>query len=151
MEDDFNGVFMFSNNSDEDFVKMWNSVEYTFPARKRVPMIIRNESPENVQEIRKRFAFAWAEREWFKSAEYQRMSKMGNGLPPTRDDKVLEPLIQMCLSPLPEARATVQDKPVKEPRLKATKAVGQNDNLNQAFAEDTREENLVKLGKQADK
>lgn len=148
---DFDGIFRFSNNSDEDFVKLWNSVEYTFPAHTRSPMIIRAESPENVQEIRKRFAYAWAEREWFKSADYKRMSQMGSGLPPTRDDKVLEPLIQMCLDPLPEARATIKETIFKEPNLKATKAVGKDDNLNQAFAKETEDRSLMRVGVQSDK
>lgn len=151
LDTDFDGVFRFSNNSDEDFKFLWNNKEYTFPANSRSPMIIMGESPENVQEIRKKAAFKWAEKQWYKSAEYERMKNMGNGLPPTRDDKVLEPLIQSCLDPLPTAKATMQDVPQKKMSLKATKAVGQDDNLNQVFAEDTKEENLVKLGKQSDK
>ena len=151
LDSDFDGVFRFSNNSDEDFVFLWNNVEYKFPAKTRSPMIIRNESPENVQEIRKKAAFKWAEKQWYKGDEYKRMSKMGAGLPPTRDDKVLEPLIQMCLSPLPVAKATITEKPVKELKLKATKAVGKDDNLNQTFAKETEDGSLQKFGAQADK
>lgn len=151
LDSDFDGVFRFSNNSDEDFKVLWNNIEYTFPAKTRSPMIIRGESPENTQEIRKRFAFKWAEKEWYKGDEYKRMKEMGNGLPPTRNDKVLEPLIQMCLDPLPTAKAQVVEKVRVEPTLKATKAVSGDDNLNQAFAKETEEGNLVKLGRQADK
>ncbi len=144
--DEFDGVFRFSNNSDEDFVALWNNKEYTFPARTRSPMIIQNESLENIQEIRKRFAYKWAEREWFKSEEYQRMSKLGNGLPPTRQDAVLEPLIQQCLDPLPLSKATVKEGKQRNDTFKATKAVSQDDNLNQAFAKETQDENLMKVG-----
>jgi len=151
LDTDFDGVFRFSNNSDEDFKVLWNNKEYTFPAKSRSPMIILGESPENVQEIRKRFAFKWAEKEWYKSEQYMKMKEMGNGLPPTRDDTVLQPLVDMCLSPLPTAKAEIKDVPKKEIRTKATKAVGQDDNLNQVFAEETRDENLPKLGRQADK
>jgi len=76
---------------------------------------------------------------------------MGNGLPPVRDDRLLEPLIQMCLEPLPTAKATVKDIPRAEPRLRATKAVGKDDNLNQAFAEETRDENIVRAGVQSER
>lgn len=147
---DFDGVFRFSNNSDEDFVKLWNSVEYTFPAHTRTPMIIRNSTPEEIQEIRKKFAYAWAEREWFKSEDYKRMNSLPN-FRGGRDDKVLETLIQSCLDPLPVGKAIVIEKPVKELRLKATKAVGENDSLNEVFKDETKDENIRKLGKQADK
>lgn len=152
LNDDFDGVFRFSNNSDEDFKVLWNNKEYTFPARTRSPMIIPNESLENIQEIRKKFAYKWAEREWYKGEEYRRMSKMGNGLPPTPDlARVLEPLVQQCLEPLPTAKASVKDVPKKTEKFKATKAVSDSDNLNQTFAEETKDENLTKLGVQADK
>lgn len=151
LDNDFDGVFRFSNPFDEDFKVLWNNKEYTFLAHTRSPMIIMGESPENVQNIRKKFAYKLAEREWYKGAEYQRMSKMGNGLPPTRDDKTLEPLIEMCLSPLPVAKAEVKELPKKKETFKSTKAVGQDDNLNAAFADETKDENLQKVGVQADK
>ena len=151
MENDFDGVFRFSNNSDEDFKVLWNNKEYTFPAKTRSPIIIPNESAENIQEIRKRWAFKWAEREWFKGDDYQRMSKMGAGLPPTRDDKTLEPLIQMCLEPLVESRAQVQDVPKRKETYKASKAVSEGGNLQEAFREELSEDNIPKLGKQSEK
>ena len=146
---DFDGVFRFSNNSDEDFVKLWNSVEYIFPAHTRTPMIIRNSTPEEIQEIRKKFAYAWAEREWFKSEDYKRMNALPN-FRGGRDDKVLDALIQSCLDPLPVGKVKIEDKPVKEIKTKATKAIGQNDNLNEVFKEETEDENLKKVGKMSD-
>ncbi len=139
ISDEFDGVFRFSNNSDEDFKVLWNNKEYTFPARTRSPMIIQNESLENIQEIRKKFAYKWAEREWFKSEEYQRMSKMGNGLPPTRQDTVLEPLIQQCLEPLPLSKAIITEGKKRVETFKATKAVSEDDNLNEAFKNETKD------------
>lgn len=151
LETDFDGVFRFSNNSDEDFTCLWNNREYIFPAKTRSPIVIPNESLENIQEIRKKWAFKWAEKEWYKSDEYERMSKMGGGLPPTRNDKVLEPLIQMCLVPLPLGKAEVKEGKPEKLNIKASKAVSENASLNQVFAEETKEENLLKLGKQADR
>lgn len=133
ISDEFDGVFRFSNNSDEDFTALWNNKEYTFPAHTRSPMIIPNESLENIQEIRKKWAYKWAQREWFKGAQYDKMSKMGNGLPPTMQEKDLEPLIQMCLEPLPISKASVKEGKSQEVKTRASKAVGANENLSEAF------------------
>ena len=132
---DFDGVFRFTNPTDEDFTALWNNKEYTFPANKTVPMIISGETLENIQEIRKKFAYKLAVREFYSGKEYTKMSKMGNGLPPTFDEKILEPMIEKCLLALPESRATVkQGKPVfDEKRLKGSKAVSGKDDLNATF------------------
>ena len=132
---DFDGVFRFTNPTDEDFIALWNNKEYTFPANKTVPLIIPNETLENIQEIRKKFAYKLAVREFYSSKEYNKMSKMGNGLPPTFDEKILEPMIEKCLLSLPESRATVkQAKPVfDERKLKGSKAVSGKDDLNTTF------------------
>jgi hypothetical protein len=140
-----NGVFYFSNNDKEDFVVLWNNKEYTFPAKTCSPMIIMGETPENVQEIRKKFAYKWAEKMWYKGAEYKKMAKMGNGLPPIRDDKTLEPLVDMCLNPLPIEKAKVVEKARVKPNLKGSKAVKENDDLNATF----KEENEILLSKNA--
>ncbi len=145
LDTDFDGVFRFSNNSDEDFVFLWNNREYTFPARTRSPMLIQNETPENVQEIRKRAAYKWAEKQWFKSDEYKKLIK--SDFRGGRDDKVLEPLIQMCLEPLPIAKAIVKEGKKEVMKIKASKAVGGNENLNRAFADDE----IPTLGVQPDR
>ena len=54
---DFNGVFYFTNPTDTEFEAYWNSVKYTFPAGKTVPLIIPAESPLGVQEIRKKLIY----------------------------------------------------------------------------------------------
>ena len=41
---DFDGVFRFTNATNEDFSALWNNVEYIFPAGKTVPLIIPNEN-----------------------------------------------------------------------------------------------------------
>lgn len=146
---DFDGVFRFTNPDDEDFVKLWNSVEYTFPPKSRSPMIIRGSTPEEIQEIRKKFAYALAEKMWFKSARYKELNALPN-FRGGRDDKELEILIEACLSPLPTAKAKVEVKPIKELNLKASKAVGGNDSLNEVFKDETKDENIRKLGKMSE-
>lgn len=150
LDTDFDGVFRFSNNSDEDFAVLWNNKEYVFPAKTRSPIIIPNEPLENIQEIRKKWAYKWAEREWFKSPAYKKLSKLEN-FRGGRDDKELEPLIQMCLSPLPIAKATVREGKKENLRIKASKAVSGDTNLNMAFADESRDENIRKVGVQPDR
>lgn len=134
VENDFDGVFYFTNATNEDFEHLWNNQKYIYPAQTTCPMIISSESLENIQSIRKRFAYDLAVREFYKSKEYTKMSKMGNGLPPTFDDKVLQPWIDQCLKPLPKAKAKVVQMPKENDRAyKASKAVGQKDNLAYEF------------------
>ncbi len=149
-EDGFDGVFRLSNPFDEDFVVLWNNKEYTFPAHTQTPMIILGESPENVQEIRKRFAYKLAEREWFKSPEYQTMNAMDN-LRGGRNDKVLQSLIDQCLSPLPAGKPIIRHGKEEVIPTKATKAVSDKEDLNAAFAEETRDGNIKVLGAQPDR
>lgn len=138
---EFDGVFRFTNATDEDFVGLWNNKEYIFPAKSCCPMIIPNETLENIQEIRKKWAYKLATREFYKTKEYVRMSKMGKGLPPTYDDKILEPWIEQCLKPLPEARAKVKEgKKMSEKDFKASKAISEKDNPNYVFRDDIPEE-----------
>lgn len=145
--EEFSGVFYFTNPTEQERKYLWNNKEYTFPAKSTVPLIISNESLENIQEIRKRFAYRMAEERFYEGAEYQRMSKMGNGIPPTFDPKILEPMIEECLKPLDVKRAKVQDaKTLDTDRsYKATKALGESDDPNMLFAEENR--NPQKFGK----
>jgi hypothetical protein len=95
------GVFYFSNTSKEPFCALWNSVEYTFPPESCSPILIPDCTPIQIQEIRKRWAYKWAEQQWYEGKEYKHLVKIGRDKPAARDDKHLEPLIQMCLTPLP--------------------------------------------------
>jgi len=147
ISDEFDGVFRFSNNSDEPFVALWNNREYIFEPHTRSPMIIPNESLENIQEIRKKWAYKWAQREWFKGEQYKRMKEMGNGLPPTMQEKDLEPLIQMCLEPLPISKASTKEGKSQEIKTKGSKAVGANENLSEVF----KDEPIQAIGAQSTK
>lgn len=44
----FDGVFKFTNATDEDFAVLWNNKEYVYPANTSCPMVIANESAENI-------------------------------------------------------------------------------------------------------
>lgn len=140
MDDDFDGVFRFTNDTDEDFTALWNNKEYTFPSHKTVPMIMREETLENIQEIRKRFAYRLAVREFYKGKVYKTMSKQGNGLPPLYDEKVLEPWIESCLKPLPIAKFTVKEGKKNTDKFKASKAISDKDNPNFVFKDEVVEE-----------
>ena len=140
INDEFDGVFRFTNATDEDFKVLWNSKEYTYPAGTTSPMIIPNESLENIQEIRKRFAYKLAVREFYKGKVYHDMSRMGNGLPPTFDEAILQPWINQCLTPLPRAQAKVVDVPKdSEAKFKGSKAISDRDNPNVIFKDEAPE------------
>lgn len=135
---DFEGVFRFTNATDEDFKFLWNNKEYNYPAQTCCPMIISQEPLENIQEIRKRAAYKLAVREFYKSETYVSMSKMGQGLPPTYDDKILQPWIDQCLSPLPISKATVREiKTNNESEIKASKAISEKENPNFVFRDES--------------
>lgn len=146
INNDFDGVFRFTNATEEDFTALWNNKEYVYPKGTCCPMIIPNETLENIQEIRKRFAYKLAVREFYKSKTYDTMKDQGRGLPPTFDEKVLQPWIDQCLSPLPIARAEVNELPKdSESNYKGSKAVDENTNLNEAF----KDAPVVSLGSQS--
>ncbi len=130
---DFDGVFKFTNWSDEEFVGVWGKKEYHFAPQTTSPMIIPEHSPLEIQHIRKKFAKDLAEREYFKSQNYERVrmqegEKLGGIIQPrlnsihqasayTLDN--LKEGIQKCLQPLEVQRAFVQtvDTPSIEEKL----------------------------------
>jgi hypothetical protein len=100
----FDGQFFFTNPDTEDFTAFWNGTPYTFPAMKTSPLVIMDATPIETQEIRKRFAFKLAERMFGKSKKYKALVKesAGKASPLHYDQKAeYEPLIEMCLKPLP--------------------------------------------------
>lgn len=106
---EFDGVFRFTNFTDEDFTAKWNSVEYTFAANKTSPMIIPGETPEGVQSIRKKFARELGEREFYKTPKFAHLNDPSQGAHPAPyNDEDLAAFIQRCLEPLPVASATAK-------------------------------------------
>ena len=112
LPEDFDGVFRFTNSSDVDFTAKWGSMSYTFPAQKTTPLIIAGTTPEEVQNIRKKFAKEYAEQMWYGTDKFKSMNNVvPGGLPALYTDSDLQPFIQSCLEPLEIARATVKVLP----------------------------------------
>lgn len=119
LPEDFDGTFRFTNDSDEDFVGKWGGKEYLFPARTTSPIVIFNATALEIQQIRKKFAKDWAEREYQKSDAFRALLKQernSDGSPRLNSFHAagsygidqLTPFIQRCLKPLPNAKATVK-------------------------------------------
>ena len=122
LPEDFDGTFRFTNWTDEDFVGRYGSKDYTFPAKTTSPMIMVDFTPLEIQQIRKKFAFKLAEREFGKSQAFVNLLKQErnpDGTPrvgsihgaATYSINELAPYIQKCLEPLPIAKVTVTDAP----------------------------------------
>jgi len=134
LPDEFDGVFRFTNFTDEDFTTLWNGKEYTFPKQSTSPMIISGESLENIQNIRKLFAKRLAKREFYNGSRYEELNGLtqkSGGIPPLfNEDKEFEGFIQKCLEPLPVARVTVKEKKKEQISVSEyTKVVGDKESL----------------------
>ncbi len=132
LPEDFNGTFHFTNWSSEDFIGTWGKKQYHFPAETTSPMIIPEHSPLEVQYIRKKFAKDLAEREYFKSPQYEQkrlregvkdemgmIQPRGNGMSHAGMYSIdeLTPFIQKALEDLPKAKALVtklETPPIEE-------------------------------------
>lgn len=128
---DFDGVFRFTNWTDEDFVGKWGGKEYRFSSGTTSPMVIPEHSPLEIQHIRKKFAKDLAEREFYKSKGYSVLQKQEG----TSGNRVLNsihqaaaytlneltPFIQKCLEPLPVSQAFVTRQSLERVEDKLTK------------------------------
>lgn len=130
-------IFYFSNTSNQDWTTQWNKVRYTFPANKTVRLFIKGESPENVQSIRKMFAYRFAQEQVLKSDTVKNIIQNSKGAGGTYDEKLLQPFIDACLKPLAKAKLSVTEtKDNPEAMFKASKAVSDKSNLNYEFKDD---------------
>lgn len=122
---DFDGTFRFTNWTEEDFIGKWGSKEYHFPAQTTSPIIMHDQTPLEIQQIRKKFAKDLAEREFYKSENYKRLQaqeRNNDGSPRLNSIQMagtysldsLAPYIQKCLQPLTVVTAVVTDAP-KQP------------------------------------
>lgn len=129
------GVFLFTNPTKEDWSALWNNKEYKFKAQSTSPLVIPNEPPENIQNIRKMFAKRLAQHVFHESKEYKKMVKDGGYMPATyNEDDVLGATIQACLTPLPKSQIEVKELPRdSEKNYKASRAVKQGQDLNRVF------------------
>lgn len=127
--ENFDGVFRFTNASNEEFIALWNNKEYRFPPQSTCPLIIPGETLENIQSIRKMFALKYAKRELFKTAEGRNLEKEAakHFNPATYDEAILEKFIQQCLTPLPIAQVEVKELPRKKAKSidDGTKPIGE--------------------------
>ncbi len=132
LPENFDGTFRFTNASEEDFTASWGGKNYTFPAMKTTPMIIMDASPVEIQNIRKKFARKWAEREFFKSKKYKdavaqernpdgsaRFNSFQQG--GQYSDTDLEPYIQQCLTPLAVGSLNITEMPAEDIESKLTR------------------------------
>jgi hypothetical protein len=139
LPDNFDGTFRFTNWSDEDFVGKWGSKEYHFASQTTSPMVIHDQTPLEIQQIRKKFAKDLAEREFFKSKQFESL-RLREG---PRDDMgmiqprgqgmshagqytldTLTPYIQKCLEPLTIAQAVVTEAPKQDMENKLSRDDG---------------------------
>jgi hypothetical protein len=129
------GVFYFTNPTNEDFTALWNNKEYTFKAKTTVPLVIAGEPPENIQTIRRKFAFKLAQWVFHNSKKYKELVKKGGYIPATYDeDSEFMETIQACLTPLPKSQAEVKELPRdNENNYKGTKAIKSGQDLNKVF------------------
>lgn len=155
--ENFDGVFRFTNATSEDFVFLWNNKEYIYPAGKTVPMVIADESLERIQSIRKMAAKRLAEREFFKSKNFD---KIKNGIKDTMagryviastyDEKLLQPWVDDCLKPLEIGKQKIKEIPEEKLNVVA-KAIGSGTKENPYPSVDLNEtfkaENEILLAK----
>lgn len=108
LPENFDGTFKFTNFTDSEFKAKWDSVEYTFPPLKTVPMVM-NATPLEIQSIRKKFAKELAIREWYKTPKFVGMNAhTPGGTPALYTESDIAPFIQRCLEPLPISYAKTQ-------------------------------------------
>lgn len=139
LPENFDGTFRFTNWTSEDFIGKWGSKEYRFPAGTTSPIVIHDQTPLEIQQIRKKFAKNLAEREFGKSSEYAKLmaqERNPDGSPRLNSIQQagsyslndMSSLIQKCLEPLPAGKVEVTDAPIKD--IEATLSRNEDGTLN---------------------
>lgn len=117
---DFDGIFRFTNWTDEEFIGIWGKKEYKFPPNATSPMIMTYHSPLEIQNIRKKFAKDLAERDFYKGQKYKQFmmsEKNSDGTPRLNSihqatayslDDLAEG-IQKCLVPLQVGKVIIEN------------------------------------------
>lgn len=132
------GLFKTKNKQGElttDWAVLWNNKEHIFEGKTTSPLIIANEPPENIQTIRRKFAFKYAQAWFHQTKRYKDLVKSGGLIPATYDeDSEFLNVIQACLTPLPKSQAKVRELPREsEDNFKGSKAIRPGQDLNQMF------------------
>lgn len=133
----YNGTLHFTNFSEEEFKAKWNNVEYTFPPKSTIPLVIPTASPIETFNIRTMFAKQLADREFRRSKRGLDLSKKNEGAHSisasiSYTENELDSLISKCLEPLPLAQAkteTVQSEGEKRPKARVSKIVTDGEEL----------------------
>ncbi len=129
---DFDGVFRFTNFTDEVFTAKWGGIEYIYEPQSTTPMVISNATPEEIQHIRKKFARELAIVVFYKTPKFVGMNAtQPGGVPALYTDSDLAPFIQRCLEPLP----------ISAPRAKAVPQTLNEDQLRK----DNKGKNVTKV------
>lgn len=113
-------MYPFSNFLDRDVTLYWDSRAYTFPALSTTNLMgrIPKATPEDVQGIRKKFAFDLAKLAYYETEDYKMrersapMNDIQQGImktPALYSESSLEPLVERCLQPLPVQAPVVED------------------------------------------
>lgn len=124
---DFDGVFRFTNFTNEEFKAKWGGIEYSFPPKKTTPMIIPGATPEEVQHIRKKFAKELAVESFYNTAKFKKMDDVPpGGVPALYTDSDLAPFVQKCLEPLPIAQVSMKVLPKDSEQNYRKDAKGRN-------------------------
>ena len=133
-------------NESSDFTTLWNNKEYTFKSKTTSPLLIPDTTPEQIQSIRKQFAKNYAIKWFFTTKRYKDLVKAGGYIPATYDeDTEYKDVAQACLTALPKSQMVVTDVPKVSDSEFKSKAVGRNENLEQAF----KDYQIPELGEQS--
>lgn len=140
LPEDFDGTVWFTNWSEEPFTGVWGKKDYSFPAQATSKMVMPENTPLEILQIRKKFAKDLAEREFFKSQGYETLRGQ-EGTPGNRvmnsihqagtySLETLTPFIQKALEPLPVAQVLVKKQ--EEVRLEERLSKNEDGEMNSA-------------------
>lgn len=115
---DFSGILHFTNFSEEEFKAKWNSIEYTFPPKSTIPLVISTASPIETFNIRMMFAKQLADREFKKSKRFGDLASKNSNVNSIHamvsyTDTELDKFINRCLEPLPIAQVKAEEVPTE--------------------------------------
>lgn len=134
LPENFDGTFKFTNYTEEPFVAKWDGIEYTFPPLSTTPLIIGDQTPLQIQNIRKKFAHELGVQEFYKSSKFGVLNKhVEGGTPAPYTDGDIAPFVQRCLEPLPIAQ--ISAKPVLKDPERNLKKDTKGNNVTRALDE----------------
>lgn len=118
IEDD---LVPFTNWTEKEFIGRWGSNDYPFPPLSTVPLVgkIKRATPEDCLYIRRKFAIELAQIAFYDTAQWKNMQSQASieriqqtnvpQTPPIYSEKILEPLVEKALTPLPIATVVAHE------------------------------------------